>query len=63
LETITRSRTLKAHAGGLDVLHSTARAILDEAVTGGMKIRRLGIRVSDFQDSMGQNTLFDFMQR
>jgi len=63
LETITRSRTLKAHAGGLDVLHSTARAILDEAVTGGMKIRRLGIRVSDFQDSGGQNTLFDFMQR
>lgn len=63
LETITRSRTLKAHAAGLDVLHSTARAILDEAVTGSIKVRRLGVRVSDFQDSAGQNTLLDFMRR
>jgi DNA polymerase IV (DinB-like DNA polymerase) len=63
LETITRSKTLKAHTAALDVLLSTAKAILDEAMTEGMKVRRLGIRVSDFQDSSGQNTLFDFMRR
>jgi DNA polymerase IV (DinB-like DNA polymerase) len=63
LETVTRSKTLKAHTTELDVLHSTAKAILDEAVTGGMKVRRLGVRVSDFQDSSGQNTLLDFMRR
>lgn len=63
LETVTRSKTLKAHAAGLDVLLSTAKAILDEAVTEGMRVRRLGVRVSDFQDSSGQNTLLDFMRR
>lgn len=63
LETITRSKTLKAHTAALDVLLSTAKAILDEAMTEGMKVRRLGVRVSDFQDSSGQNTLFDFMRR
>jgi DNA polymerase IV (DinB-like DNA polymerase) len=63
LEMVTRSRTLKAHASGLDVLSSTAKTVLDEAMTGGMKVRRLGVRVSDFQDSSGQETLFGFMQR
>lgn len=63
LETITRSRTLKAHAADLDVLHSTAKAILDDAMAEGMKVRRLGVRISDFQDSSGQETLFDFMPR
>jgi nucleotidyltransferase/DNA polymerase involved in DNA repair len=63
LETVTRSKTLKAHASGLDVLTSTAKAVLDEAMAGSMKVRRLGVRVSDFQDSSGQETLFDFMQR
>ena len=37
--------------------------LLDDAVTEGMKVRRLGVRVSDFQDSSGQETLFGFMQR
>lgn len=63
LEMITRSRSLKAHATDLDVLHSTAKAILDDAMTEGMKVRRLGVRVSDFQDSSGQETLFGFMPR
>ncbi len=62
LETVTRSKSLKAHSSGLDVLSSAAKAVLDEAVTEGMKVRRLGIRVSDFQDSSGQETLFNFMQ-
>ncbi|MEM2139653.1 DNA polymerase IV [Nitrososphaera sp.] len=63
LETVTRSRTLKAHTSDLDVLHSTTKAILDDAMADGMKVRRLGVRVSDFQDSTGQETLFDFMPR
>lgn len=63
LETLTRSRSLKAHATDLDVLYSTAKAILDDATTEGVKVRRLGVRISDFQDSSGQETLFGFMQR
>lgn len=63
LEMITRSKTFKAHVSDLDVLLSTAKAVLDEAVAESMKVRRLGVRVSDFQDSSGQETLLDFMQR
>jgi DNA polymerase IV (archaeal DinB-like DNA polymerase) len=63
LDTVTRSKTLKSHVLAFGVLVSTARAILDEAVTEGPKVRRLGVKVSDFQDSSGQETLFDFMVR
>jgi len=63
LETITRSKSLKAHATDLDVLHSTAKTVLNDAVIEGMKVRRLGVRISDFQDSSGQETLFGFMPR
>lgn len=61
LENVTRSKTLKTHTSSYDVLHSTARSILDEIpITTG--VRRLGVRVADFQDAEGQGTLFDFMQ-
>lgn len=62
LENVTRSRSLKAHTASLDQLHATARALLDEAMQGKKSVRRLGVRVSDFQDSAGQNSLFDFMR-
>lgn len=62
LENVTRSRTLKTHTQSYDVLHATARSILDE-IPISMGVRRLGVRVADFQNAKGQGTLFDFMQR
>jgi DNA polymerase IV (DinB-like DNA polymerase) len=61
LENITRSKSLKAHTASLDQLHTTARALLDEVMQEKKNVRRLGVRVSDFQDSAGQNTLSDWM--
>jgi DNA polymerase IV (DinB-like DNA polymerase) len=62
LENVTRSRTLKTHTQSYEVLHSTAKSILDEIpITAG--VRRLGVRTADLQDAKGQGTLFDFMQK
>lgn len=63
LETITRSKSLKAHTTRIDVLASNVKSILEEAMIDGMRVRRLGVRISDFQDSTAQDTLFDFMPR
>ncbi|MEO9363799.1 MAG: DNA polymerase IV [Nitrososphaera sp.] len=62
LENVTRSRALKAHASSFDLLHSTAKSLLDETMNEKKKrnVRRLGVRISDLQDSSGQNTLFDY---
>ncbi|AIF83738.1 nucleotidyltransferase/DNA polymerase involved in DNA repair [Candidatus Nitrososphaera evergladensis SR1] len=61
LENVTRSRALKAHASSLDLLRATARSLLDEAMGEKKRsVRRLGVRISDLQDSSGQNTLFDY---
>jgi DNA polymerase IV (archaeal DinB-like DNA polymerase) len=63
LDNVTRSKSLKVHSSNFESLHSTAKSILDEAMreTGPVKVRRLGVRLSDFQSSAGQNTMFDFM--
>jgi DNA polymerase IV (archaeal DinB-like DNA polymerase) len=63
LDNITRSKSLKVHSSNLESLHSTAKSILDEAMreAGLVKVRRLGVRLSDFQSSAGQNTMLDFM--
>lgn len=63
LESITRSKSLKMYSSNLESLISTAKFILDEAMkeTGLIKVRRLGIRLSDFQNIEGQNTMLDFM--
>jgi DNA polymerase IV (DinB-like DNA polymerase) len=61
LENVTRSRMLKTHTSSFDVLYSTAKSMLDE-IAIVKSVRRLGVRVADFQDSAGQGTLFDFMQ-
>jgi DNA polymerase IV (DinB-like DNA polymerase) len=63
LENATKSRSLKAHTSSLDQLRAAARELLEEAMEGKKSVRRLGVRVSDFQDSAGQNTLFDFMRQ
>jgi DNA polymerase IV (archaeal DinB-like DNA polymerase) len=63
LDSITRTKSLKMHSNNFEVLHATARSILDEAMkeVGPVKVRRLGVRLSDLQCSRGQNTMFDFM--
>jgi DNA polymerase IV (DinB-like DNA polymerase) len=63
LDNITRSKSLKVHSGNFESLHSTAKSILDEAMrdAGPVKVRRLGVRLSDLQSSAGQNTMLDFM--
>jgi hypothetical protein len=40
-----------------------AKSILDEMMkeAGSIKVRRLGVVLSDLQSSAGQNTMFDFM--
>jgi hypothetical protein len=39
-------------------------SILDEAMkeVGPVKVRRLGVRLSDLQSIEGQNTMLDFMR-
>ncbi len=63
LDNVTRSKSLKVHSSSFESLHLTAQSILDEAMkeAGPVKVRRLGIRLSDFQSSKGQNTMLDFM--
>src|SRR5581483_3920719 len=63
LDSVTRSKSLKVHSSNFELLHSTARSVLDEAMAaaGRAKVRRLGVRLSDLQSSAGQNTMLDFM--
>jgi DNA polymerase IV (archaeal DinB-like DNA polymerase) len=63
LDSITRSRSLKMHCSNFEFLHSMAKSILDEMMkeAGSIKVRRLGVVLSDLQSSAGQNTMFDFM--
>jgi nucleotidyltransferase/DNA polymerase involved in DNA repair len=63
LDNVTRSRSHKVHKSDFESLHSAAKSILDEAMkeAGPVKVRRLGVRLSDFQSSAGQNTMLDFM--
>lgn len=63
LDNITRSKSLKVHSSNFESLHSAARSILDEAMgeAGPVKVRRLGVRLSDLQSSADQNTMLDFI--
>ena len=65
LDNITRSKSLKVHSNNFESLHSAARSILEEAMkeTGPVKVRRLGVRLSELQSSEGQNTMLDFVSR
>jgi DNA polymerase IV (archaeal DinB-like DNA polymerase) len=62
LENTSRSKSLKTHTSSFDLLHSTARSLLDEAMAenNNKAVRRLGVRIYDLQDRSGQNTLFDY---
>jgi len=62
LDNITRSKSLKTHSKNFESLHLAAESLLDEAMQAeSIKVRRLGVRLSDLQSSEGQNTLLDFM--
>lgn len=63
LVNVTRSKTLKVRSSSFEALHLVAKSILDEAMkeAGPIKVRRLGVRLSDLQSSKGQNTMLDFM--
>jgi DNA polymerase IV (archaeal DinB-like DNA polymerase) len=63
LDNITRSKSLKVYSSSFESLHSAARSILDETMkeVSPVRVRRLGIRLSDLQSSKGQNTMLDFM--
>lgn len=63
LNNVTKSKSLKVHSTSFKQLHQAAKCVLDEAMKGAgqIKVRRLGVRVSDLQSSEGQNTMFDFM--
>jgi DNA polymerase IV (DinB-like DNA polymerase) len=63
LDQVSRSKSLKFHSTGLESLSSTARSLLDEAMAGPdkVKVRRLGVHISDLQKSTGQNTMSEFM--
>ena len=63
LDMITRSRSLKVHSSNFESLHSVAKSILDDLMkeAGSIKVRRLGLFLSDLQSNSGQNTMFDFM--
>jgi DNA polymerase IV (DinB-like DNA polymerase) len=63
LNNITRSKSLKTHSADFDELYSTAKLILNETLNNNpnLKVRRLGIKLSELKDNEGQNTLFNFL--
>jgi DNA polymerase IV (DinB-like DNA polymerase) len=64
LDSLSRSKSLKVHSSNFDLLHSTARSALDDAMADvKRKVRRLGVRLSDLKSSGGQNTMFDFINK
>jgi DNA polymerase IV (archaeal DinB-like DNA polymerase) len=62
LNNVTRSKSLKTYSADFDDLYSTAKLILNETlnVNPNLKIRRLGIKLSELKDNKGQNTMLNF---
>ena len=63
LEQRTKSKTLKTSTSSFELLNSTAAVLLDELMADGdrIKMRRLGVRLSELQNTAGQNTMSEFM--
>jgi DNA polymerase IV (archaeal DinB-like DNA polymerase) len=63
LDNITRSKSLKTHSDDFDELYSTVKLILNETLNNNpnLKVRRLGVKVSDLKDNEGQNTMLNFL--
>ena len=63
LDQKSKSKTLKTHSNSLEPLYSTAQMLLNELMESddSMRVRRLGVRLSDLQNTAGQNTISQFM--
>jgi DNA polymerase IV (archaeal DinB-like DNA polymerase) len=63
LDQKSKSKTLRTPSNSLKPLHSTAIVLLNELMESDdpMRVRRLGVRLSDFQNTAGQNTMSQFM--
>jgi DNA polymerase IV (DinB-like DNA polymerase) len=64
LDNLSRSKSLRLHSDDLEILHSTAKSLLKDAIIqmpAERKIRRLGIKLSTLTNSIGQNTIAQFM--
>jgi len=63
LKNITRSKSLKVPSSSFESLRLAAGAILEDAMkdAGPIRVRRLGIRLSDLKSRKGQNTMLDFI--
>jgi DNA polymerase IV (DinB-like DNA polymerase) len=63
LDQRTKSKALKIPSTDFDLLLSTTRDLLAELMSSGdqLRVRRLGIRISELQDTSGQNTMSQFM--
>lgn len=56
--TFTRAKTLGQRTNFTDVIYKTATALFHEFLKPGMKVRLLGVRLSQFDDDYVQDSLF-----
>ena len=63
LNNITRSKSLKTHSRDFHELYSSVKSILNDTLNNypNIKVRRLGVRVSDLKDNKGQNSILNFI--
>ena len=63
LDNITRSKSLKTHSRDFNELYSSVKSILNVTLNNypNIKVRRLGIKLSDLKDNEGQNTMLNFI--
>jgi DNA polymerase IV (DinB-like DNA polymerase) len=63
LDNITRSKSLKTHSRDFHELYSSVKSILNVTLNNypNIKVRRLGIKLSDLKDNEGQNTMLNFI--
>jgi DNA polymerase IV (DinB-like DNA polymerase) len=63
LDNISRSKSLKTHSRDFNELYSSVKSILNVTLNNcpNIKVRRLGIKLSDLKDNEGQNTMLNFI--
>ena len=63
LDNISRSKSLKIHSADFDELYSTVKLVLNETLNDNpnLKVRRLGVKISDLKANEGQNTMLNFL--
>lgn len=58
----TKSKTLEMATSDLELLKRSARTLLEELLTSGAELRRVGVRVSDLIDMSKQSSLMEYLQ-